>query len=235
MLSVYFSAPGKSTKAAENPATPTCLRQRPGGDSAPSKTPTPALISPSLKVFATDAAFKDVTNIQKGSSMNQSADSDTEHFSGPERIRRDSSLESDGKESRTVGTERRGSSGAAGEKQKSIMDSLGELPSVCKPGYILGLLNILLPSWIRIQSGFGFTALDTGNKRIIYGGGGGCSTNLSPPPTTQQIDNGNPAKNYFVLVPVLGIRDILVRIRIRGSMPLTNGSGFNSGADSFLQ
>jgi hypothetical protein len=37
---------------------------------------------------------------------------------------------------------------------------------------------------------------------------------------------------------VLGIRDILVRIRIRipGSVPLTNGSesGSNSGSDSFL-
>ncbi len=32
---------------------------------------------------------------------------------------------------------------------------------------------------------------------------------------------------------VLGIRDILVRIR--GSAPLTNGSGSNSGPDSFLQ
>ncbi len=30
-------------------------------------------------------------------------------------------------------------------------------------------------------------------------------------------------------------RDILVRIRIRGSVPLTNGSGLNSGSDSFLQ
>ncbi len=36
---------------------------------------------------------------------------------------------------------------------------------------------------------------------------------------------------------VLGIRDILVRIRIRirGSVPLTNGSGSNSKSDSFLQ
>ncbi len=33
---------------------------------------------------------------------------------------------------------------------------------------------------------------------------------------------------------VLGIRDILVRIWIRGSVPLTNGSGSNSGPDSFL-
>ncbi len=34
------------------------------------------------------------------------------------------------------------------------------------------------------------------------------------------------------LLPVLGIRDIFVRIRILGSVPLTNGSG--SGSDSFL-
>jgi hypothetical protein len=38
--------------------------------------------------------------------------------------------------------------------------------------------------------------------------------------------------------PVLGIRDILVRIRIPGFVPLTNGSGSgygsNSGSDSFL-
>ncbi len=33
---------------------------------------------------------------------------------------------------------------------------------------------------------------------------------------------------------VLGIRDILVRIRIPGSVPLTNGSGSNSGSGSFL-
>jgi hypothetical protein len=44
-----------------------------------------------------------------------------------------------------------------------------------------------------------------------------------------------------MLYAVLGIRDILVRIRIRGSVPLTNGSGSgpgsgsNSGSDSFLQ
>jgi hypothetical protein len=31
----------------------------------------------------------------------------------------------------------------------------------------------------------------------------------------------------------LGIRDIFVQIRIRGSIPLTNGSGSNSGYDSF--
>jgi hypothetical protein len=38
-------------------------------------------------------------------------------------------------------------------------------------------------------------------------------------------------------VPVLRIHDILVwiriRMRIRGSMPLTNGSGFGSGCGSF--
>jgi hypothetical protein len=36
-------------------------------------------------------------------------------------------------------------------------------------------------------------------------------------------------------IPVLGIRDILVWIRIRGSVPRTNRSGSNSGSDSFLQ
>jgi hypothetical protein len=36
-----------------------------------------------------------------------------------------------------------------------------------------------------------------------------------------------------VFETVLGIRDILVRIMIRGSVPLTNGSG--SGSDTFLQ
>jgi hypothetical protein len=34
---------------------------------------------------------------------------------------------------------------------------------------------------------------------------------------------------------VFGIRDIMVLIRIRGSVPLTNGSGSNSGSDFFLQ
>ncbi len=34
--------------------------------------------------------------------------------------------------------------------------------------------------------------------------------------------------------PVLGIRNILVRIRIPGSVPLTNRSGSNSGSDSSL-
>ncbi len=34
-----------------------------------------------------------------------------------------------------------------------------------------------------------------------------------------------------IFLPVLGIRDILVRIRIHGSVPLTNGSGY----DSFFQ
>ncbi len=42
-----------------------------------------------------------------------------------------------------------------------------------------------------------------------------------------------------IRIPVLGIHDILMRIRIRisGSTPLTNGSvyGSNSGSDSFLQ
>jgi hypothetical protein len=37
--------------------------------------------------------------------------------------------------------------------------------------------------------------------------------------------------------PVLGIRDIFMRIRIRGSVPPTigSGSGSGSGSDSFLQ
>ncbi len=77
--------------------------------------------------------------------MNQSADSDTEHFSGPERIRGDSGLESEAKESRTGGTERRGSSGAVGEKQKSIMDSLGELL------YFRGFMNIFFSSKISTK------------------------------------------------------------------------------------
>jgi hypothetical protein len=34
---------------------------------------------------------------------------------------------------------------------------------------------------------------------------------------------------------VLGIRDVLFRIRIRGSVPLTEGSGSNSGSDSLLR
>ncbi len=38
-----------------------------------------------------------------------------------------------------------------------------------------------------------------------------------------------------IVKAVLGIRDILVRIRIPGSVPLPNGSGSNSGSDSFLQ
>ncbi len=37
--------------------------------------------------------------------------------------------------------------------------------------------------------------------------------------------------DYFLLV--LRIHDILVRIRIRGSMPLTNGSGSGFGSGSF--
>jgi hypothetical protein len=40
---------------------------------------------------------------------------------------------------------------------------------------------------------------------------------------------------FFLQGAVLGIRDILVRIRIRGSVPLTNGSGSNSGSYFFLQ
>jgi hypothetical protein len=35
------------------------------------------------------------------------------------------------------------------------------------------------------------------------------------------------------LIPVFRIHDILVWIRIRGSMPLTNGSGFRSGSCFF--
>ncbi len=35
-------------------------------------------------------------------------------------------------------------------------------------------------------------------------------------------------------IPVLGIHDILVRIRFRGSILLTNGSGSNPGSDSFF-
>jgi hypothetical protein len=42
------------------------------------------------------------------------------------------------------------------------------------------------------------------------------------------------ALRHFILgqhwKPVLGIRDILVRIRIPGSVPLTNGSGPGSGS-----
>ncbi len=38
----------------------------------------------------------------------------------------------------------------------------------------------------------------------------------------------------FLWNPVLRIREILVRIRTHGSVPLTNGSGSNSGSDFFL-
>jgi hypothetical protein len=44
-----------------------------------------------------------------------------------------------------------------------------------------------------------------------------------------------PEKTSYRKKPVVGIRDILVRIRIHGSTPLTDGSGANSGSDSFLQ
>ncbi len=40
--------------------------------------------------------------------------------------------------------------------------------------------------------------------------------------------------NYIIFYRALGIRDILVRIRIPGSVPLTIGSGSNSGSDYFL-
>jgi hypothetical protein len=36
------------------------------------------------------------------------------------------------------------------------------------------------------------------------------------------------------ILAVVGIHDILVRIRIRGSVPLTNASGSDSRSDSFL-
>jgi hypothetical protein len=38
----------------------------------------------------------------------------------------------------------------------------------------------------------------------------------------------------IIIKAVSVIRDILVRIRIPGCVPLTNGSGSNSGSDSFL-
>jgi hypothetical protein len=41
-----------------------------------------------------------------------------------------------------------------------------------------------------------------------------------------------PAKHTVLFIAVLPIHDILVWIRIRGSMPLTNGSGFGSGCES---
>ncbi len=43
------------------------------------------------------------------------------------------------------------------------------------------------------------------------------------------------SEHKLFLEPVLGIRDILMRIRIPGSVPLTNRSGSNSANDSFLQ
>jgi hypothetical protein len=43
--------------------------------------------------------------------------------------------------------------------------------------------------------------------------------------------DGNP---QYCLEPVLRIHDILVWIRIRGSMPLTNGSGCGSGPSIFI-
>ncbi len=39
----------------------------------------------------------------------------------------------------------------------------------------------------------------------------------------------------LALESVFGICDMLARIRIRGSISLTNGSGSNSGSGSFLQ
>jgi hypothetical protein len=44
---------------------------------------------------------------------------------------------------------------------------------------------------------------------------------------------GSQNIRYGTTSSVLGIRDLLVRIRIRGSVPLTNGSGSSSGSDSF--
>jgi hypothetical protein len=46
----------------------------------------------------------------------------------------------------------------------------------------------------------------------------------------------SPSKHeisYFFFFTVLGIHDILMRIRIRGSVPMTNGSGSN--LDSLIQ
>jgi hypothetical protein len=49
-----------------------------------------------------------------------------------------------------------------------------------------------------------------------------------------KIDQG--ISNFFLHLAVLGIRDILVRIQIRGSVPLINGSryGSNSGLTPFF-
>ena len=44
-----------------------------------------------------------------------------------------------------------------------------------------------------------------------------------------------PGLQVCVKAAVLGICHCLVRIRIRGSVPLTNGPGSNSGSDAFLQ
>ncbi len=53
----------------------------------------------------------------------------------------------------------------------------------------------------------------------------------------QALNLAEKGNSVTTSTAVLGIRDILVRIRIPGSVPLTNGSrsGSNCASDSFLQ
>ncbi len=109
-----------------------------------------------------------------------------------------------------------------------------------------------LPSWIRIripkpgpdpltrlnpdpQPWLEVPAPANGGRYLVLESAGGLRyaqpDQIQPDQRNTVFENNYEYGNYQYLFSVLGIRDILVRIRIRGSVPLTNGSG----SDFFLQ
>ncbi len=105
----------------------------------------------------------------------------------------------------------------------------------CPPGSGSGFrvrIRIHWPDWIRIRirnPDLEVPAPANGGRYLVLESAGGLRY---APPDQIQPDQRNtvPKNNYYYgnyqyLFSVLGIRDMVVRIRIRGSVPLTNGSG----------
>ncbi len=102
---------------------------------------------------------------------------------------------------------------------------------------------VLVPeeSWTRLVELFGLAEGQEPIARTVRQAGVGAaykskkSANIFVQKIREYFRFSDGGKSFFVVL--LGIRDILLQIRIPGSVPLTNRSGFGSysGSDNFLQ
>ena len=141
---LHLSASGKV--AAVNPTMP-------GSNNAitPAKNPTPPpACSPNIKVIASVAAFKDVTNIQKSAQDLVAAGSGQEESEGSAEDPASEVIVEEGAggvSHHTPGGQqrRRESGGSDAKKQKFIIDSLSKYRRYNVPyGYLIGTVGTLI-------------------------------------------------------------------------------------------